>query len=366
MSKISSSGVAARARRAPPSGWQSLGRFVGNALQVRLHGSRALRPLLATYHVTSYCNLNCVYCEDFGLRRNRHMRDALLPLQSACKVLDVLRTGTENLVLSGGEALLHPDIEAITAHAARLRFRQIVLITNGLLLPRREGVLPHLSRLVISLDSLDRAAWDRVLDRGPGMAERIIATIERYAGLQEHHGYRLAVNCVVMPDTVKMARQVIEFCMQLGVAFSLSPQGIDDQPHAALRDSAEYQDLIRDVIRLKDAGAPAVGSRLYLEHMLRFDEFQCYPTLNVRVLQNGDLVYPCRPIADRGNGRGGVGANLLDHERFEDAFRAAVERFGEPPLGCRSCFQQCFAEPSLLVQHPLRAAGELLRYHTRS
>jgi MoaA/NifB/PqqE/SkfB family radical SAM enzyme len=304
-----------------------------------------------------------VYCEDFGLRRNRHMQDAMLPIAGARKVLDVLRTGTENVVLTGGEALLHPQIERIVEHARDLRFRQIVLITNGLMLARREGVLPHLSRLVISLDSLDRAAWDRVLDRGPGMAQRIIAAIERYAQLQERHGYRLAVNCVVMPDTVGMARQVIEFCMRLGVAFSLSPQGIDDQPHAQLRENTEYQALIREVIRLKDAGAATIGSRLYLEHMLRFDEFQCYPTLNVRVLQNGNLVYPCRPIADRRDGHGGVGASLLDHERFEDAFRAAVERFGEPPLGCRSCFQQCFAEPSLLVQRPARALGELLRYH---
>ena len=86
------------------------------------------------------------------------------------------------------------------------------------------------------------------------------------------------------------------------------------------------------------------------------------PTLNVRVMQNGDLVYPCRPIADRDDGRGGVAANLLDFERFEDAFALAVRRYGQPPKGCRSCFQQCFAEPSLLVRRPLRALMELRRY----
>jgi hypothetical protein len=142
----------------------------------------------------------------------------------------------------------------------------------------------------------------------------------------------------------------------------MSPQGVNDHPHPELVDNAEYRALIEDVLRMKRAGHDAVGSAVYLEHMLRFEEFQCYPTLNVRVMQNGDLVYPCRPIADRDDGRGGVAANLLDFERFEDAFALAVRRYGQPPKGCRSCFQQCFAEPSLLVRRPLRALMELRRY----
>lgn len=322
-----------------------------------------MEPLVATYHVTSYCNLNCTYCEDFGLDRNRHMRRALLPLPQAKHVVRVLRTGVENLILTGGETLLHPGIEDLVAYAARLRFRSISLITNGVLLPERERVLPHLSRLVISLDSLDPEAWDRVLAARSGTAARIIATVERYARLQRVHGYRLVVNCVVMPDTVAAAHEVLRFCVAHGVGFSMSPQGLDDQPHAGLVASPAYRALVREVMRHKRAGADVVGSAVYLEHMLSFAEFQCYPTVNVRVLQNGDLVYPCRPIADRRDGRGGVAASLLEFERLADAFAAAVRRYGAPPEGCRSCFQQCFAEPSLLISHPLRALAEVARYH---
>jgi MoaA/NifB/PqqE/SkfB family radical SAM enzyme len=333
---------------------------------VRLGQSRVMQPIVATYHVTSYCNLNCTYCEDFGLRRNRAMRDAMLPLAGARKVLEVLRTATENIVLTGGEPLVHPEIAEIAEHAVRLRYHHIALITNGLLLPRREPVLRHLSRLIVSLDSLDRRAWDAVLDLRAGTADRIVRNIEHYAARRDEFGFEMVINCVVLPRAIDMARHVIDFCEKLGIAFSLSPQGIDDQPHEDLRRDPAYQQLIRDVIQMKDAGRSVIGSRVYLEHMLEFDEFQCYPTVNVRVLQNGDLVYPCRPIADQKDGRGGVDVNLLEVAEFQEAFDRSVERFGEPPLGCRSCFQQCFAEPSLLIARPDRAFGEFLRYLTHT
>ena len=347
-----------------PAGLPTIRRFLGNAVRARFTDDRALQPLVATYHVTSYCNLNCTYCEDFGLARNRHMRDALLPREQAKKVLRVIRSATENVIFTGGEALLHPDIEALVEYAAQLRFRHIALITNGMLLPRRERVLEHLSRLVISLDSLDTQAWDAILATRPGTAARIVAIIERYARRQAHYGYRLVVNSVITPTTIRMVRDVIRFCVRNEVGFSVSPQGVNDHPHPDLVGDPEYRELIAHVIHLKESGHDAVGSRLYLEHMLQFEEFQCYPTLNVRVMPNGDFVYPCRPIADRHDGRGGVAVNLLEVESFRDAFELAVRRYGQPPKGCRSCFQQCFAEPSLLVQKPLRALSEVRRYHS--
>src|SRR6185295_4182670 len=198
-------------RRRRSLGLPTLRRFVANVVRARLRGNRALPRLVATYHVTMYCNLNCVYCEDFGLARNRSQRSAILPFEDVCHVLRVLRTATENLILTGGEALLHPRIEAIVAYARELRFRYVTLITNGLLLPRRAGVLPHLSRLVISMDTVDPEVWDAILATRPGVAARIIDIIEDHAALQARHGFRLVVNCVIMPHTVGLVRDVIRF-----------------------------------------------------------------------------------------------------------------------------------------------------------
>lgn len=346
-------------RRRRSLGLPTLRRFVANVVRARLPGNRALPPLVATYHVTTYCNLNCVYCEDFGLARNRHQKAAILPLDGVRRVLRVLRTATENLILTGGEALLHPEIESIVEHAAALRFRYVTLITNGLLLPRRPGVLPHLSRLVISMDTVEPALWDAILATRPGVAARIIGIIEEHAALQATHGFRLVVNCVIMPHTLGLVRDVIRFCQRHGIAFSVSPQGVGDLPHRDLVANPAYRALMAEILALKEAGHPVVGSRIYLRHMLSFDDFRCHPTLNVRVMPNGDFVYPCRPIAERDDGRGGVAANLLDFTTFSAAFAHAVRRYGAPPPDCRSCFQQCFAEPSLLIRRPLTALDEM-------
>jgi molybdenum cofactor biosynthesis enzyme MoaA len=179
---------ARRRTRARPTGVLTARNFVRNAFRARFTANRVMQPIVATYHVTSYCNLNCTYCEDFGLAKNAQMTNALLSREQAMKVVRVVRTGDENIIFTGGETLLHPAIDDVVAYAARLRFRHISLITNGVLLPKHEALLPHLSRLVISLDSLDTAAWDEILAVRPGMAARIVAIVEHYARLQSTHG----------------------------------------------------------------------------------------------------------------------------------------------------------------------------------
>ena len=42
--------------------------------------------------------------------------------------------------------------------------------------------------------------------------------------------------------------------------------------------------------------------------------------------------------------------------------RQALDDYGQPPLLCSSCFQQCYAEPSLLQSQPLDWLVEQIRY----
>jgi len=337
--------------------------YIRNVAAAKLLGDRVALPIFATYHVTSYCNLACTYCEDYGLHKNKNRPDPWLQLADAKHVLRVIRTATENIVFTGGEPLLHKNIEELLAYAREIGFRTVNMITNAVLLPKKEGVLPHLTRLVISLDSLDTKAWDKVLGiNKPGTAARIIANIEHYAKLQDKYGYNIAINCVVTPATVSMVRDVIDFCERNKLSFSLSPQGVNDHPHEGLVKMPEYRALVADVLAMKQTGRNVLGSAAYLSHMLDFEEFQCYPTVNMRVMENGDFIYPCRPIAEMADGRGGVACNLRSYDDFADALRHAVEQYGQPPEGCQSCFQQCFAEPSLFIDKPLRMLPELKSY----
>jgi hypothetical protein len=58
---------------------------------------------------------------------------------------------------------------------------------------------------------------------------------------------------------------------------------------------------------------------------------------------------------------GGRAVNLRDVTHWDEAWAAAGERYGEAPSSCSSCFQQCYAEPSLMGARPLTWMWERIR-----
>jgi MoaA/NifB/PqqE/SkfB family radical SAM enzyme len=323
---------------------------------------RMLRPLAVTYYVTTQCNLNCAYCEDFGARRNAQNIPPL-PLEDALQVLRVIRTATDRVILTGGEPLLHPQIDELVTRARReLGFRGITVLTNASLLHDHEAILPSVSRLVVSLDSTDPAFWSSIVNVPLHTTSRILENIRHYAGLQSRYGYRMVLNCVITPETLPGAREVLRLCQENGLLVSFSPQAVMNWPSYDLLVSAEYKAFLAEVIALKQRGAPVLGSLAYLRMLHDFHPYACYPTLVPRVMPAGELVYPCRPIQKEDNGHGGQPCNLRQVRTWQEALNLATGEYGPPPLVCSSCFQQCFAEPSLMQARPFDWLFEYLRF----
>jgi MoaA/NifB/PqqE/SkfB family radical SAM enzyme len=325
-----------------------------------LFRDRLLRPQAFVYYLTARCNLNCAYCEDFGQRRNGPSRPEL-DLESAFHVLRVLRDGADRLILTGGEPLLYPEVLSLAARACDLGFA-LTLTTNGLLLPQHEAVLGHVDRLVVSLDAVDAGRWGETIGMPAEMAATILDHVRAYARRQREVGYRMIVNCVLTPETLPGARAVLDFCLENELLVSFSPQAVRNWPRYDLLVSAEYEAFLSKLIALKRRGAPILGSMRYLETVLHFRPYSCYPTLVPRIMPTGELVYPCRPIEKEGGSHGGRPCNLLDVGFWEEAYRVAVEAYGVPPRMCNSCFQQCYVEPSTMQAHPLALLWEVLRY----
>jgi len=324
-----------------------------------LRNDRLLKPLVATYYVTTQCNLNCAYCEYFGARRNAGA-EAQLDLERALKVLRVIRSGVDRLIVTGGEPLLHPNIDQLIVRAKdEIGFRHITLLTNGSLLNQHEALLPALDRLVISLDSTDADAWQAIIRAAPDTAQTILDNIRTFAARQREFGYQLIVNGVLTPQTVEQAKSILAFCLEHNLLVSFSPQAVNNWPHYDLLVSAEYRTFIQHLIDEKRHGAPILGSLEYLRTLLEFQPYACYPLLVPRVMPNGDLVYPCRPIELGHVERGGRPCNLLNVESWDAALNIALNEYGQPPQTCTSCFQQCFAEASLLQAQPLSLLREL-------
>jgi Fe-coproporphyrin III synthase len=94
------------------------------------------------------CNCRCTICDYW--RQDQHER---LDAEEIERLVPSLRAlGTEQVVLSGGEPLLHPEIGAICELLGAAGV-SVTLLSNGLLLERRAAeVVPHCDELVLSLD----------------------------------------------------------------------------------------------------------------------------------------------------------------------------------------------------------------------
>jgi MoaA/NifB/PqqE/SkfB family radical SAM enzyme len=120
-------------------------RMVARALKSKRH------PILAHIIPMRRCNLSCAYCNEYD-----KVSDPV-PTSEMLHRIDLLaRLGTQIITISGGEPLLHPDLDeiirAIRSHAAIA-----TIITNGYLLtPERIKRLNRagLEHLQISIDNV--------------------------------------------------------------------------------------------------------------------------------------------------------------------------------------------------------------------
>ena len=132
---------------------------------------RPLRDLRIS--VTDRCNFRCGYCmpaEVFGRDYAFLPRDEILSFEEIHRLAAAFATlGTRKLRITGGEPTVRRDLPALIALLAALRDEDgapldLAMTTNGSALTRLAGPLAAagLSRVTVSLDSLDDATFQRM------------------------------------------------------------------------------------------------------------------------------------------------------------------------------------------------------------
>ena len=109
-------------------------------------------PILVHLVATRRCNLSCAYCNEYD------QVSQPVPLDTLVQRVDHLASlGTSIITLTGGEPLLHPDLDGVIA-----RIRQhgtiATVITNGYLLTKQRIERLNsagLDYLQISIDNVD-------------------------------------------------------------------------------------------------------------------------------------------------------------------------------------------------------------------
>lgn len=111
-------------------------------------------PFLS-FPVIKKCNFKCLYCGIGGEATASNTTSIELPLIK--KLVNIgLKNGVKKFRLTGGEPLLHKDIDNILSFFSELGYFTLVN-TNGSLITRKKELLSKLSkniRFAVSLDTL--------------------------------------------------------------------------------------------------------------------------------------------------------------------------------------------------------------------
>ncbi len=136
--------------------------------------------------VTDRCNFRCRYCmprEVFGADFEFLPRSEILHFGEIRELVRMFRRlGVEKVRLTGGEPLLRRDLPRLVSMLAEVPGLELALTTNGSLLARQAQTLADagLSRITVSLDSLDEEVFARMNDTRVPVAQ-VLAGIEAAA-----------------------------------------------------------------------------------------------------------------------------------------------------------------------------------------
>jgi radical SAM protein with 4Fe4S-binding SPASM domain len=172
-------------------------------------------PLQCFIEVTEACNLKCSHC--YIPEKVPHNQLSTVEYKHLFSELRDL--GCLEIILTGGEPLLNPNLLELCEYARRLRF-SVIVKTNATLLS--EGVIDdfrrlHITEVQVSLYSLSPAIHDAIV--GPtGSHAKTMEGIRRC----REAGQRCRISCVVMRSNYRHLEGLKEFAAHVG-----APLGFD-------------------------------------------------------------------------------------------------------------------------------------------
>ena len=283
----------------------------------------AFHPILAQIVPIRRCNLDCAYCNEYDKVSQP------VPFEVMLRRIDRLaELGTTIITLSGGEPMLHPDLDAMIQ---RIRKRGAIatLITNGYMLTRDRIQRLNRSGLDYMQISIDNVRPDETSKKSLKVLDR------KLEALAEHAEFGVTINSVLgaaIRDP-EDAFRVGERARQLGFT---STVGILHDHTGQLKPLAPEQQSIYQRFR---------GLKTPLFSFAHFDSFQENISHGVpndwHCRAGGRFLYVCEDgLVHYCSQQRGRPAIPLDDYTIEDLKREAARPKGCAPFCTISCVHQ--------------------------
>jgi MoaA/NifB/PqqE/SkfB family radical SAM enzyme len=329
-------------------------KFVNNWKKYKIQKRLDLEPVFAMYLITKRCNFRCTYCYAESNKRISAVSPEDLNTADTFKLMEIVRKDVSNIYFEGGEPLLRKDIIEVLKHCRDLNYDVLALTTNGILLPKYPKIVEYLNYLTISIDSFDEKKNDALSGVKAGTTKKLISIINEYKELQKNNKFTLLLNSVITPHNIPDIYDIMYFCFENNIGFSVIGQMSDFQPVKALRNNPEYHKLVNDILKYNKKGYPVLGMPDYTRTLLTFQKHKCFPTLIPTIYPNGDLLYPCEVLNKKRY-------NLLETGSISRANERGLAEVGYKIDCPGQCYLPCYISASCFMEKPFSAIKQGIR-----
>ncbi len=157
--------------------------------------------------VIDSCNLNCYYCNPCDNNEHCHALNILSVKEVLCIVRAATRLGIKHFRLTGGEPLLHPQLDEMVLQIKKIPgVSSISLTTNAVLLAQHAKWLKEagIDSINVSLDTIDASEYERITKKP------LLEEVKHGINAAIECGIRVKINVVLTPqtDVVALTRYV--------------------------------------------------------------------------------------------------------------------------------------------------------------
>jgi MoaA/NifB/PqqE/SkfB family radical SAM enzyme len=306
-------------------------------------------PILAHVIPMRRCNLSCTYCNEYDDVSKP------VPLDEMNARLDKLASlGTTAIIISGGEPLLHPDIDKIIA---RIRHHKMLacMITNGYLLTEERIKKLNQAGLEYMQISIDNVKPDDVSKKSLKVLDKKLQL------LSEHAEFHVNINSVVGSgvrnswDALTIARRAV------GLGFSSTVGILHNGEGQLMPLGSVEQQVYFETKKLSKASYARLNRFQDNIAVGRPNEWRCRAGARYLYICEDGLVHYCSQ-------QRGYPAKPLDQYTKDDIRREMLTEKGCAPHCTISCVHQVsymdfFRLPQMQASpvQSAKAAGQLVQ-----
>lgn len=191
-------------------------------------------------HIIKNCNSRCRICDCWKYEEPQFLSaEQLRKLWS-----ELCKCGAESVMLSGGEPLIHPELEQIISdvHEAGLA---VELNTNGILLDKYANRIDNVEAIIISIDGFTSADYAQV--RGVDKLSTVASNLRLFSKMNP--SVLIGARCTLTKLALSSLSECIEFATSVGIdVVSFSPLDATSSSFARMMTSNRSNEIIEELL----------------------------------------------------------------------------------------------------------------------